>query len=177
MISRNLSSLRAVAAIGVRMKPLHQILVARFDGFRIRAVVKTKLIEGLAGRRRHGAVSAPRPSARAGSLDAAMPMKSAACADRRRPRESLSRRGSTPMDQVGRWPTRASFWYKATSSGAHAVEIIVGRVVFAHMVEAEAKILSLTQAAPLARDVRRARSSPENRSAAAPGERPVWVRA
>ena len=54
----------------------------------------------------------------------------------------------TPTFQVGRWPVRASFWKSSTSAVVHAVEVVVGGVVLAHVLDAEEVVLTVLAAAP-----------------------------
>ena len=108
MISRSLSSVRAVAAVGVGMMALHQHLEARLDLGLVGADLEAELVHALRSalrmaRWRLGLLAPLRPAPNSrntsnGSRAASVP------SSRRRPIAG-------PIFQVGRWPVMASFWY------------------------------------------------------------------
>ena len=102
----------AVAAVRVRVEPLHQGLVLRLDGRGVGGFVEAQNVERPAApERRSGAASARAT----GGGSRRGPRRAGCRADRRRPNRARPRRLATawppltPMDHVGRWPITASF--------------------------------------------------------------------
>ena len=156
MMSRRRSSKERSPPLASGWKRFTRVLYWALMAASVGPLVEAEHVE----RPAHGRAVARRGGSGAGPARPCPSPRRAGCrADRRSPSRASAlggravRRapfGLTPMDQVGRWPIDGILLVGRDGLVRHAGEVVVGGVVDAHVVEAEAPVLPLA-APPLRR--------------------------